>query len=642
MRNQLLANPNQLLRSLRRRGFGLMTILFALAILGVFTLAVLTTTTQTIQAVGNGERVDRARYAAYSGIQSALERLNRVDPSWARYVKAGTAPPASPTPDDEDLMQVTFSSSSDVQAIVAVYNNSDFCPVAFRSATAPDGTVIPHGKIYISATAFINGQKKLETASLGVLTTAAGVNFDKALFGDSQLAVSDSTIDAFSSDNTTPVSAVSGSIPASGPDTTGWAFQYAPYLTLVGGSLQNTQQTASVGTNSPSSSDVVLSNSSIDGGLQRGTGYVSSGPLPSDVYFSKAESTGTKSMPKIFVPPTATALPAQSYTAGAEWKVNSGSILHVTGDLTVDGGKITVQPDASGTINPVQIFVDGDVNFVNGAQINWGGKPKNLQIYRVSASTGSTTSGTTTSGSSGTSSSAGGGVSGTSSGTSGTSSGTGGMALGTSGTIISATTGGRSTSRGSSGGTSSGSGTSGPGTSGTGTSGVGTAGTSGGTSGGATVTPTGAITVDNAQACSVFASPTDVKIQGSSEIFGAVIASNVAMNGGSKVHYDSALNSISVGSSDFAVGNSFSGTTAIPVFVSTVIANPALLPPVTSTLPGTSGAGTSGVGTSGVGTSGTGTSGVGTSGTGTSGTGTTTGGTGGGCGCGCLISARTV
>ena len=120
MKNQLFRSANGYLVSYRNRGFGLMTVIFALGILSIFTLAVLTTTNQTMNAVTNGEKVDRARYAAYSGIQSALERLNRQAPGWSHYVQVPgqVAPPANPTADDEDLMQVGFRTSPDVQAIV--------------------------------------------------------------------------------------------------------------------------------------------------------------------------------------------------------------------------------------------------------------------------------------------------------------------------------------------------------------------------------------------------------------------------------------------------------------------------------------------------------------------------------------------
>ena len=94
--------------------------------------------------------------------------------------------------------------------------------------------MIPPGKIYISATAFVSGTKKLETASIGVLTTASGITFDKALFSDGQLAVNDAYIDSFSSDNTALAGAVVNSLPPSWTEHAGWSFQYAPYLTLVG------------------------------------------------------------------------------------------------------------------------------------------------------------------------------------------------------------------------------------------------------------------------------------------------------------------------------------------------------------------------------------------------------------------------
>ena len=127
-----------------------------------------------------------------------------------------------------------------------------------------------------------------------------------------------------------------------------------------------------------------MANVTVDGGIQRGVGYSGSTALPADVYLGDTTpKTGSKSMPKIFVPPAAVVMPATTKTATA-WQIPSGSVMHVQGDLVLDGAQVTVQPDVSGAINPVQIYVDGEVKVINNSQVNVGGKPKNLQIYRVS------------------------------------------------------------------------------------------------------------------------------------------------------------------------------------------------------------------------------------------------------------------
>ena len=136
------------LQNWKRRGMGLLVVMGACSILALFTGAMLLTTTRTMAAVNDGEKTDKARYAAYSGIQTALARLNTPGESgWSHQLqpdKGGAVPPlAEPIPADyEDLILVTFAGDPDVSAVVGVFNNSAACPAAYRSAATPDGTPI--------------------------------------------------------------------------------------------------------------------------------------------------------------------------------------------------------------------------------------------------------------------------------------------------------------------------------------------------------------------------------------------------------------------------------------------------------------------------------------------------------------------
>jgi hypothetical protein len=390
----------------KRRGIGLLVVLTAVTILALFSGAILLTTVRTLHAVSDGEKLDKARYAAFSGIQTALSRLNAPDGvRWSHCIQQPTAGapsvPPVPLPSElEDLMLVTFRGDADVSAVVGVYNNSLFCPQEFRSPTAPDGTAIPEGSIYISATGIVKGKKKLELTTVGALLNASGYTFENALFSDGELRVTSGVIDSFDSTKTTPPTAAGHATlpvpPEYAQGAGGLPFFYAPYLDPTQPATNRQLATplgeAKVGSNtgikvgavavppggppgSPPGPPPVPGVALVDGdGVAQDTLSILETPPDGDL-LGATKSSAEKSIPKTFVPAGATPL---TVPASGPIVLQPGTAYVIDGGLTLDGREVTV---AAGT-GAATIFVNGKVDIKNSS-LNLKGVPKSLQIYVV-------------------------------------------------------------------------------------------------------------------------------------------------------------------------------------------------------------------------------------------------------------------
>lgn len=382
---------------MKRKGIGLLVIMSAVAVLALFTGAILLTTVRTLQAVTEGEQADQARYAAYSGIQSALSRLNTPNEAgWSHLLK--TANPLAPNlPDDEDLIQVTFAGNPDVQAIVGVYNNSSFCPDAFKSATAPDGTEIPEGQIYICSTGIVRGKKKAEITTVGSLIGAQGYAFKNALFTNGPMEIASGLVDSFDS------AVASGTVAPPLEYATGFDFYYSPYV-QVGDSTTHKKK-ATIGTSSSANNAVVVGTTT-GGSPTPGPGSTPTPPITggttavvdgdvilpsgasgntlevaSDASLLGQKQSGSQTIPATFLPTGAEPLPA---VVGGTLTLIGGKTYHVPGDLVLDNVEVLVVPvTTGGTVTPVSIYVEDDVTVTNGSKLNWGKKPGNLQLYML-------------------------------------------------------------------------------------------------------------------------------------------------------------------------------------------------------------------------------------------------------------------
>lgn len=335
----------------------LMLILAVCGIIALYTGAVGISATGNLRSVTTEAESDQARYAANGGIQAALYRLSMP-------VKR---PGPGPDPDRygegvawsdvdyyyrSDLTTMDSSTNPRIRALVQVYNNTK---AAFhRTATTPDGTPIPDGRIFIIASgAYDNGEKKSST-TLGTLAKPLGLIFDQAAFGKSTVRLTDTLVDCTDS---TPA----GWTPAA----------YAPY-DLTSAPLRG----AGVASNNAIPNTVVLSNTKVDGNVTVGP----SAPMGSIAYLAGSTQTGTASAfanakdagkPRA---PAGTALLGGGGTvtyAGAT-SLPAGT-WHVTGDLILNSATLTVT-------GPAVLYVDGKVE-VTGSQLNMNRKPTDLQIY---------------------------------------------------------------------------------------------------------------------------------------------------------------------------------------------------------------------------------------------------------------------
>ncbi|MFN8611450.1 MAG: hypothetical protein U0931_28145 [Vulcanimicrobiota bacterium] len=394
-------------RSLRKRGIGLMAVMSALSVLSLFTGAILLTTVKTLGAVSDGEYGDRARYAAYSGIQSALEQLNNPrdathrGPGWSHAYFDGAPCPAVISAAREDVLQIIFPGHEDVQALVVVYNNSkyvdDVSGPSYRSTTAPDGSPIPEDSIYISATGMVQGKKKIQLTSVSSLLAASGYHFDEALFANGKLNLESGLVDSFDSSvhSGTADTAVSTAADETAYST-GLSYWYRPYVSATRG--VNATRKASVGSNDNSDGVIKLGNSGnlvVDGDIKTGTGATPAAILSNaatKVWGS--QSYGNKQIPQTFMPsassgyltlsPPASSGPPAPYAPGPTWNLTAGQTYFVDGDLLLDGTQVNV---SAGT-NPATIYVKSSVDIKNNASLNWGQNPKSLQIYVLDENSG--------------------------------------------------------------------------------------------------------------------------------------------------------------------------------------------------------------------------------------------------------------
>lgn len=388
-------------RDLRKKGVGLVAVMSAVSVLSLFTGAILLTTVKTLGAVADGEYTDRARYAAYSGIQSALEQLNNPrdgthrGPGWSHAYDDGSPCPATIDEAREDVLQIVFPGRDDVQALVVVYNNSDFVPnPTYKSALAPDGSVIPPGSIYISATGLVAGKKKIQLTSVGSLLSASGYRFEEALRSNGALHVGSGVIDNFDSSATTgattPVATTADATTYGAMD-----FWYRPYINQADQSAKTMK--SPIGSNSDADGSVVLGDQGttlVDGEVTTGTGATAAALYKNDANTVITGSTTNHKITKIaktFAPSAASGYtnlapppgPPAPYAPPSAWTLAAGTTYFVDGDLLLDGTQVSVTPGTTAaTANaPATIYVKHALTIQNSASLNWGKNPKNLQIY---------------------------------------------------------------------------------------------------------------------------------------------------------------------------------------------------------------------------------------------------------------------
>lgn len=339
------------------KGIGLPVILSACGILALATGVVAAYAMNNLGVVTRTQLYDQAHYGAYSGIQWALDAVS-VDPR----TSSGSV--------SDVLGDLQFPSNPALTCKVYIFSN---LPTAARKcSTAPDGTAIPPGAIYVVADATVVGHPTTRSSQLTALCTPRQFYFDNALFGDTQVKVlNGARVDCY---NTYP---------------------YATYDPTTA-----PLKKATVASNSEASSTVI--DISGPGTLVDGDAYVGpAGPLSAINLPTSTDLTGDKKNLSTFKslkldhPP---GNPDQNYPGGltvsSSLTFQAGKTYMVDGDLTIaSGGSIKVTPPATPSGVPQEndafVFVKGNVIVQSGGQLGDPvDKPETLQIY-VPKSSGS-------------------------------------------------------------------------------------------------------------------------------------------------------------------------------------------------------------------------------------------------------------
>lgn len=322
------------------RAFGLVSVLFFGLLLTMLVLSVHTWSTTALRRVSTYANQLRCEQAARSGLQVGLSRL-KADPTWSATVT--------------DVMPAL----NNVRYRVQFFNNvGNASPIS-----APDGTDIPGGMVYILSTAE-TGVQRYVAGGLASTGQSLGL-FDFGLFADNGIEMS----------NVTRLASWPPSLPAPVP------FQ--------------------VGTNAAGGGAVRMSGTSrIDGPLMVGVG---GGPGSLDL--SGTASTGPVAALAAartfttFTPPATTG-PVQSVNLSgtddqilapgnyASLRLSGSSRVSLTsGQYYVSGGvdlsgssRILVQ-NPSG---PVVLIVGGGVDQSGSSSINAGNAPSGLQLIVLS------------------------------------------------------------------------------------------------------------------------------------------------------------------------------------------------------------------------------------------------------------------
>jgi type II secretory pathway pseudopilin PulG len=165
------------LRTLRRRGFALLTVLALAGVLMLLAGAVGSEIVSTQTATKDRLSMSRARFAAYTGLQYAvrLVKLDQLPP-----------PPEPGQPNDppEEAYLVAMPSGEEVSFTLQVTDNREG-----GAPTARDGTPVPHGAIYCTAVGLDNGKQGITLHAMAGMLSANKPKLEYAAFADQNTAM---------------------------------------------------------------------------------------------------------------------------------------------------------------------------------------------------------------------------------------------------------------------------------------------------------------------------------------------------------------------------------------------------------------------------------------------------------------------
>lgn len=340
-----------------KKGSALVLILAICGVLAVFTGAIGLGAIGNLRIVSGESADDQARFIAQAGVQAALTRLAqpRNWPSAARPKGEGDVWSCVDYNYDEDHLGLWSSSNPSLHAAVLVYNNTN--GAFHRTTQGPDGTDIPEGRVLIISSGIVDGDTRGERQSTTVAALAkpAGVLFEDALLGGTQVTVNNSFVDVVDS-------SVAGWTPAG----------YSPYDINA-----TPTREASIASNNTATNSIQFdATSQVDGDVFSGPNSTlgAIGYYGATITGTDGTLTSDRDLNLITAPPTATPLGAWDATYGAGSTSLAGDTYHVRGDLIIGAGAdLTVTSTTT-------IYVDGNVSIDNAA-VNMNGAPWHLQIF---------------------------------------------------------------------------------------------------------------------------------------------------------------------------------------------------------------------------------------------------------------------
>lgn len=332
-----------MMRRQRSRGLAIMVIIMVMLVLFVLVLSIGTISVQNLSDVATSVYEQQAFYTAQAGLADALSHLNS-SASWT----AGLSNVALPN-------HPTFTYSVTVTPGGA-------------GVTAPDGTAIPSGNVYLRSTGTAT---RGATRVVSAVTSSSGL-FSNALFGAVSVSMSGNAY------------------------TDSWDSASGPYTTPT-----SPQTTAPVGTNSTAAGAVSLvGNATVNGNVIIGPGGNPSTVIAgSGTYTGSALPEGTAlNLPQITSPISGTGTAfslsggSQTLSPGVYTSVSATGNSHLTltsgtyyvkGDVKIGGNSALVIQASSG---PVILYVDGNFDSSSGTINNLSGIPSNFQIYGTDSS----------------------------------------------------------------------------------------------------------------------------------------------------------------------------------------------------------------------------------------------------------------
>lgn len=333
------------MRIVGRSGILLVSILFIAMMLAIMSLGVFFQATQGLNEGRHNTRTLQNDYACVAGLQEALS-LIRTDSTWSSGF-TGHSLPGSPG----------------VRYSVTVLNNS----AGATPQTAPDGTTIPSGCIFVQAVGQTQGSNHNRTMSALVVKRGSAVD---GLVFDGQVDIRDNPIfDAW--DSTQGPYSAAGRLP----------------FTLT--------------TNSVAADDIRFR----DGGKVMGNIRVGPGGNPSSVIRidSSGGYTGTASAGSASIPVPTYTVPfpvgttdvnlsgsaTQTLTPGAyrDLQLGWGSAAVVLDPGIYVFRQIDLANSSRLSVNgPVTVFLVNDLHMDGSSKLNDLGSPANFKLYSTSAS----------------------------------------------------------------------------------------------------------------------------------------------------------------------------------------------------------------------------------------------------------------